>query len=326
MPPLSSPLAFHLNQCVILCLIVPLLSSSSRVSAFSGLSSRPQHVALICDGNSRWAKQRHLPASIGHAKGADALTSALRSFKSRGVRICTFYGFSSENWSRSAEEIRDIWTVMERTAQTFHDKAMEENVCVRILGDLDDDRIPRSLKESLVQLERDTGGNADFERSIDKTSSEQQLLVCLAINYGGRRDIVNAGKRIAELVKMGDLSVDEINEDVFEQHLWTSGVPAPDFVIRTGGERRLSNFLLWNLAYSEIYFTDELWPDFDAKSIDEALAWYASRSRRFGGRDLLGRHNNSALSGGNESDNMSIMNSRQQTKRNGVSSADICQT
>mmetsp|Transcript_2554 Transcript_2554/g.5439 ORF Transcript_2554/g.5439 Transcript_2554/m.5439 type:complete len:336 (-) Transcript_2554:17-1024(-) len=246
----------------------------------------PTHVALICDGNSRWAEKRSLPQAVGHAKGADALISVLRYLKRCGVKICTFYGFSTENWSRSREEINDIWMVMERTANSFRDMAVDENVRIRILGDLDDDRIPISLRETLSQLEIDTRGVInDDDYDDDNNDESSSLMVCLAINYGGRSDIVRASREIAKLVQRGELdSIDDINEQTFEQHLCTVGLPDPDLIIRTGGEQRLSNFLLWDLAYSELYFTDELWPDFDSDSVDDALEWYSKTCRRFGGR------------------------------------------
>ena len=251
----------------------------------------PQHVALICDGNSRWAEQRKLHPSLGHAKGAEVLTSSLRHFRDRGVKICTFYGFSTENWSRSSAEIDDIWTVMERTAISFYDTAMRENVRVRILGDLDDDRIPTSLRDILARLEVDSCDGLQRPSSSETyvTGGDtygDDLTVRIAINYGGRSDIVSAGKRIASLVKSGELSPEDIDEGLFEKHLCTSGIPDPELIIRTGGEQRLSNFLLWNSAYSELYFTEKLWPEFDRSSIDDALKWYASRCWRFGGRKL----------------------------------------
>ena len=260
------------------------------------LQGPPKHVALVCDGNSRWAEQRNLHPSLGHAKGAEVLTSSLRHFRDRGVKICTFYGFSTENWSRSSAEIKDIWTVMERTAISFYDTAIRENVRVRILGDLDDDRIPLSLRDILARLEVDSGGkNArdDLQRmspsekhAANGDFDDDDLTVCIAINYGGRSDIVNAGKRIVNLVKNGEISPENVDESLFEKYLCTSGIPDPELIIRTGGEQRLSNFLLWDLAYSELYFSEKLWPEFDASSIDDALEWYAGRSRRFGGRKL----------------------------------------
>lgn len=179
---------------------------------------------------------------------------------------------------------------MERTAKSFRDMAVEENVRIRILGDLDDDRIPISLRDTLSQLEIDTRGVINYDEDDDdddnnNNNESSSLMVCLAINYGGRSDIVRASREIAKLVQRGELdSIDDINEQTFEQHLCTVGLPDPDLIIRTGGEQRLSNFLLWDLAYSELYFTDELWPDFDSDSVDDALEWYSKTCRRFGGR------------------------------------------
>lgn len=185
---------------------------------------------------------------------------------------------------------------MERTAVSFYDTAIRENVRVRILGDLDDGRIPTSLRDTLARLEVDScGGNArDGLQRLPSSETpaangdfdDDDLTVCIAINYGGRSDIVNAGRRIASLVKSGEISSEDIDEKLFEKHLCTYGIPDPELIIRTGGEQRLSNFLLWDLAYSELYFTEKLWPDFDKSSIDDALRWYASRCRRFGGRKL----------------------------------------
>lgn len=232
----------------------------------------PRHVAFICDGNSRWAQSRGLPASAGHLAGADRLVDCLNTLKRTGVECCTFYGFSTENWKRSPEEIRDILYVTEQTARKFYQKAIEEHMRVKILGDLKDPRIPDGLKDILQKLERDT---ADLP-SI--------LTVCIAINYGGRQDILNASIKMAKALSSGELCADEVTEDDFSSLLFTSGIPDPDLMIRTGGEKRLSNFLLWNCAYSELYFSQDLWPDFDEASILEALEWYSSRSRRFGGR------------------------------------------
>lgn len=173
----------------------------------------------------------------------------------------------------------------------LYDTAMRENVRVRILGDLDDDRIPTSLRDILARLEVDSCDGLQRPSSSETyvTGGDtygDDLTVRININYGGRSDIVSAGKRIASLVKSGELSPEDIDEGLFEKHLCTSGIPDPELIIRTGGEQRLSNFLLWNSAYSELYFTEKLWPEFDRSSIDDALKWYASRCRRFGGRKL----------------------------------------
>ena len=237
-----------------------------------GDNTVPRHVAFICDGNSRWAQARGLPASVGHLAGADRLIDCLQMLKGTDIEYCTFYGFSTENWKRSPEEIRDIMFAMEQTARKFYDRAIEDNVRVRILGDLLDPRIPNSLRNILQKLERDT------------SELSSTLTVCIALNYGGRQDILNASVKMAQAIASGELNAEEVTEDDFSSFLYTSGIPDPDLMIRTGGEKRLSNFLLWNCAYSELYFSQDLWPDFDESSICEALEWYSLRSRRFGGR------------------------------------------
>lgn len=230
----------------------------------------PRHVALVCDGNSRWAKAQHLPTAVGHLAGADRLIDSIRTLKRAGVQVITFYGFSTENWKRSPKEISDVLGVMEHTARQFYSKACEENVRVKILGDLQDERIPHGLRDILSKLQRDTCQNS--------------VTVCIAVNYGGRQDIVNASLRLAQAISCGQIDGDRVTEEDFGSFLYTSGIPDPDLIIRTGGEKRLSNFLLWNLAYSELYFPDVLWPDFDETCVLEALSWFSTRSRRFGGR------------------------------------------
>ena len=188
------------------------------------------------------------------------------------------YGFSTENWKRPESEIRDILLIVEQTARRFYRRAIEENVRVRILGDLTDVRIPKSLKDMLDKLEHDTHNAVD-----DKDGG---LTLCLAINYGGRQDILNATKRLAARIIDGTQDEDFTEKD-FASLLSTSGVPDPDLVIRTSGESRLSNFLLWNIAYAELYFTNVLWPDFDEACLETALVWYAQRRRRFGAREKV---------------------------------------
>lgn len=264
---------------------VVLVKCSASTSVANGnassfpTSSTPEHVAFICDGNSRWAASRSLPASVGHAAGADRLLSILECLKSKGVKVCTMYGFSTENWSRPAEEINDIFTIMEQTALGFREKALAEGVRVKILGDLDDERLPRSLRGVLLVLEQDT-----FSVAATKGGAQEGLMVCLAVNYGGRADIVSASRKLSDAISQGVIGADEVDDSVFGSYLHTAGVPDPDLIIRTGGEQRLSNFLLWNAAYSELYFTDKLWPDFNEASLDEALDWYTGRIRRFGSR------------------------------------------
>jgi len=273
-------------------IIIPFLSPS--LAAVNGEHSRPdatatdgdngsavpKHVAFVCDGNSRWASSRNLPQAAGHAAGADRLIQILDALKGSGVTYCTFYAFSTENWNRPASETRDILDVMERTAKQLYGRLLkEENVRLRVLGDLDDVRIPGSLRDVLEQLVSRTD-----EATRDR---DDALTLSVAVNYGGRQDIVNAAKRMARAAAAGEIDIDDgggVTEEYFASLLGTSGVPDPDLIIRTSGESRLSNFLLWNAAYSELYFTKTLWPDFDRAALSEALDWFARRRRRFGTR------------------------------------------
>jgi undecaprenyl diphosphate synthase len=264
-----------------------LLSLHAKTTSESsgGRLVTPRHVAFICDGNSRWAEARGLPASIGHAAGADRLVECVQSLRQEGVEYCTMYGFSTENWKRSDREIRDILTVIEQTAYAFKSWAMDEHVRVKILGNMNDPRIPRSLHDALVSLEEDTYNSAAARGVVDG-----RMTICLAINYGGRHDIVNASLKLAKAISAGDIDPSDVSENDFGRFLYTADIPDPDFVIRTGGDQRLSNFLLWNLAYAELYFTDVLWPDLDKIELIKALTWFSSRSRRFGGRIETATH------------------------------------
>jgi undecaprenyl diphosphate synthase len=196
------------------------------------------------------------------------------------------YGFSTENWKRSDREIRDILTVIEQTAYAFKSWAMDEHVRVKILGNMNDPRIPRSLHDALVSLEEDTYTSAAARGVVDG-----RMTICLTINYGGRHDIVNASLKLAKAISAGDIDPSDVSENDFGRFLYTADIPDPDFVIRTGGDQRLSNFLLWNLAYAELYFTDVLWPDLDKIELIKALTWFSkSKSRRFGGRVETATH------------------------------------
>jgi undecaprenyl diphosphate synthase len=250
--------------------------SSSLSSSSTQNIVIPKHIGFICDGNSRWASLRNLPSAAGHAAGAERLVQILKGLKEVGVSYCTMYAFSTENWKRPEQEMREIMAVMEATAIQCASQLVREKVELRVLGDLQDERIPSSLRSVLEKLQEDT-------RAATRDTAEPQTL-CIAINYGGRRDIVDAAKRLAILVATGEMDVKDITEDEFTNHLGTAGIPDPDLIIRTSGECRLSNFLLWNAAYAEVYFTDCLWPDFDRESLQTALHWYTSRRRRFGSR------------------------------------------
>ena len=241
-------------------------------------NNMPNHVAFICDGNSRWAKARKLPTMAGHFVGADRLVEMLSILKEDGVRYCTMFGFSTENWKRPASEVNDIFRVMEQTARKLYPRAIQEQVQIQVIGDVQDNRIPTGLRQILQDLEKDT--------TTHLRGKTPKLVVCLAINYGGRQDILNASLRLAQAIQAGELHRDEITETTFASFLGTSNTPDPDLIIRTSGECRLSNFLLWDLAYSEIYFTPILWPDFSKDCWKDALTWYQQRKRRFGARHL----------------------------------------
>ena len=242
--------------------------------------SYPKHVAFICDGNSRWAKlhQNNSSTYKGHAQGANTVLNLVKviSEQYNSIQYITVYGFSSENWSRSTNEIKDIWNVVQSTIDQVLNEKLYEKVNINVIGDLEDERIPWSLATSLKNLQRKS-------RQGDE---QKEVTLCLAINYGGRSDILQASKKLAQLIASNDVdgNDDKCIEETFESLLSTNGIPDPDLVVRTGGEQRISNFLIWNIAYAELYFTDALWPDFDEEELEKALQWYSRRERRFGGR------------------------------------------
>jgi undecaprenyl diphosphate synthase len=184
---------------------------------------------------------------------------------------------SAENWLRPRNEVDDLLQVMEQTARTFYQRAIQERVRVRILGDLEDERIPESLREILYKLQEDT--------RVNTLECADPMTLCLAINYGGRQDILQACKRLVKLVQADPDAMESFTQDDLASLLWTDGLPDPDLVVRTSGEQRLSNFLLWNAAYAELYFADVHWPDFDGRELRKALEWFAGRHRRFGARE-----------------------------------------
>lgn len=227
----------------------------------------PKHVAVIMDGNGRWAKQRGLPRFMGHRRGVDVLKDLLRCCRDWGVEALTAYAFSTENWGRPSEEVEFLMTLFERVLRQELREMMEEDVRIRFVGNLS--VLPRSLQ-------------AEIERAVAETTNNQGIQFSVATNYGGRQEIIQACRAIAQKVQQGLLTPDEIDETLFDRHLYTAGNCDPDLLIRTSGEMRLSNFLLWQMAYSEIYVTDTLWPDFDRKEFHQALSAYQQRERRFG--------------------------------------------
>lgn len=227
----------------------------------------PKHVAVIMDGNGRWAKRQGLPRIMGHRRGVDALKELLRCCRDWGVQALTAYAFSTENWGRPLEEVDFLMTLFERVLRQELREMMQEDVRITFVGNLS--ALPPSLQ-------------AEIERSMAETRHNQGIQFTIATNYGGRQEILQACRAIAAQVQQGQLQPDEIDEAVFERHLYTAGVCDPDLLIRTSGEMRISNFLLWQLAYSELYVTDTLWPDFDRTEFHRALSAYQQRHRRFG--------------------------------------------
>ena len=227
----------------------------------------PKHIAIVMDGNGRWAKKRFLPRTYGHKKGVDSVRRTIRACDQLGVEYLTLFAFSSENWRRPKEEVSALMSIF-MTALESEAKSLAENgIRLSFIGNTT--AFPEKLQEKMRQVEALTAKGTNLSMQV-------------AANYGGRWDIVNACKQLAEQVKEGTLSIDDINEETLSALVSTHNIPDPDLYIRTGGETRVSNFLLWQLAYAEFYFTDTLWPDFDAKQLKLAISSFSKRQRRFG--------------------------------------------
>lgn len=252
----------------------------SRVLATTPLSQRqelprqldpdrlPGHVAVIMDGNGRWARQRGLPRVMGHRAGVEALKRTLRLCSDWGIGALTAYAFSTENWSRPGEEVSFLMALFERVLARELEALEKEQVRIRFLGDLEE--LPEKLQNLIADATTRTAANTGIHFNV-------------CTNYGGRRELVRAARRLAERVERGELSSDGIDEAQFASELFTAGEPDPDLLIRTSGEQRISNFLLWQLAYAELHITEVLWPDFDREALLTAMVDYQGRRRRFGG-------------------------------------------
>lgn len=227
----------------------------------------PQHLAVIMDGNGRWATQRGLPRIAGHRQGVVALKELLRNCQKWGIPTLTAYAFSTENWRRSLHEVGGLLVLFEQLLRSELAELNREGIRLTFLGDRT--ALPNPLRKAM-------------DEAMMATQHNRSLQFNVALNYGGRQEIVQACQRLARLVQQGELSPETISEEWFEQMLYTAGLPSPDLLIRTSGEKRLSNFLLWQLAYTEFYFTPSLWPDFNARSLEEALQVFQQRDRRFG--------------------------------------------
>ncbi len=241
--------------------ITPLPSSLNR-------NKLPEHIAVIMDGNGRWANAKSLPRAMGHTAGVDALKETLSLCSDWGIGVLTVYAFSTENWSRPKEEVNFLMTLFERVLKKELESLNQKKVRISFLGEID--RLPLRLQELINEATRVTALNDGIKFNV-------------CTNYGGRRELVVAAQNLAQKAVQGEIDPSLIDEHLFSEELLTSNYVDPDLLIRTSGERRISNFLLWQLAYAEIHVTETLWPDFDSIALTKALLDYQSRSRRFGG-------------------------------------------
>ncbi len=240
------------------------------------LARVPRHVAIIMDGNGRWASRKHLPRIAGHRAGVRSVENAVRMCAGQGIEVLTLFAFSSENWRRPAEEIGLLMNLFVSALEQQVKRLHANNVRLRVIGEVD--AFHAKLRQRIDEGQRLTRDNTG-------------LTLVIAANYGGRWDVTQAARQLAERAARGELATRDITPEALQAHLSLSDVVEPDLFIRTGGEQRVSNFLLWQLAYTELYFTDVLWPDFDRAAFEEALASYARRQRRFGrtGEQVMGR-------------------------------------
>lgn len=229
----------------------------------------PTHIAIIMDGNRRWAKQRNLDIRLGHKKGAENLESIAKYCNKIGIKYLTVYAFSTENWKRTKEEVGALMLLLQNYLDIFAKTADTENIRVKMLGNRE------GLSEGLLKK---------IDNTVENTKNNTGLTINVAFNYGGRDEIVNAVKKIVQKAKNGKLNSDDVNEKLISDNLYTQGIPDPDLMIRTSGEIRTSNFLPWQLVYSEFYFTDKFWPDFGTEELDKAILEYNKRTRKFGGK------------------------------------------
>jgi undecaprenyl diphosphate synthase len=227
----------------------------------------PEHIAIIMDGNGRWAKSKKLPVAMGHKKGAESARKIITAAQKKGIRYLTLYAFSSENWNRPQKEIDNLMKLLEYYLRTEKKSLDKSNIKIRVIGNLE--KIPASLRSSVKEAKK-------------KTSSNTGMSLIIALSYGGRQEIVDATKSILLAQKKGELSIEDINEKTFTSFLYTAKIPDPDLLIRTSGELRISNFLLWQSAYTEFYFTPVSWPDFKEENFEDALSHFKLRKRNYG--------------------------------------------
>ncbi|MBT4963819.1 MAG: di-trans,poly-cis-decaprenylcistransferase [Francisellaceae bacterium] len=231
-------------------------------------SSYPKHIAIIMDGNGRWATAKNQPRTKGHLEGVNSLKDVIKQALELGIEYLTVFAFSTENWLRPEAEVNFIFELMKSTLTKNVNQLSEEGIKLNFIGEFSS--LPKYLQEVIAD-------------SMNATKSCGKLVLNIALNYGGRWDIVNACKKIASDVSCGNLDVNDINENIFSKNMSLNDAPALDLFIRTSSEQRVSNFLLWELQYSEIYFSNKLWPDFKGKDLGAAIDWFVERERRFGG-------------------------------------------
>jgi undecaprenyl diphosphate synthase len=238
------------------------------LSLANGPASTPLHVAIIMDGNGRWARARGLPRTAGHRRGAETVRTIVEAAADMGVSILTLFGFSSENWNRPESEVRDLMGLLRLYLRNEIATLAKNGVRLRVIGERS--RLAPDIVALIGEAEAKTAGN-------------RRLTLVMALNYGGRQEIVAAARRLAMAAAAGRIEAERIDEDLFAQHLFTADLPDPDLLIRTSGEQRISNFLLWQLAYTEFVFADSLWPDFSREEFEKAIREYQGRERRYGG-------------------------------------------
>ena len=226
-----------------------------------------KHIAIIMDGNRRWASEKKIDKKLGHKEGAKTLEKIVRYANKIGLEYITVYAFSTENWKRSEDEVRARMLLLQNYLDDYSKRADTENIRIKVLGDLT--RLNNGLQKSI-------------NNAVERTKSNTGTTFCIALNYGGRDEIVNAVKKIAENIKKNNINIEDINEQLISDNLYTKGIPEPDLLIRTSGEMRLSNFLPWQLVYTEFLFIKKHWPDFNENDLDEAILEYNRRTRKFG--------------------------------------------
>ncbi len=231
------------------------------------LEKLPKHIAIIMDGNGRWAKHRNMPRVFGHKNGVTAVREVSEASAEIGIQYLTLYAFSTENWSRPALEVNALMTLLVETVKRELKTLNDNNIRLSAIGNLS--KLPSKTYDTLME-------------GIAATANNDRMVLNLALNYSAKEEMINATKSIAQQVSEGKLTLDSINADTIDKHLTTSGIPDPELLIRTSGEQRISNFLLWQIAYSELYFTETYWPDFNREHLYEAILDFQNRERRFG--------------------------------------------